>query len=224
MLSSNIAQFPIPVITGIGHEKDESVCDMVAHHNLKTPTAVAEHLINSYQNLESYSQETKNGIIAGINQILKTEKNNLDLKGRQLVPLLMNSLLKESYHLNNLSGKVRQIYGRDVHNKHEKIIEYLGHFNSLLKEFLLNSKYKIFSGSKNISDAIRQKINDRHHQISIAEKTLQLLDPVNILKRGYSITYCDGEIIKDSKKLQKGKTIFTKYAQGESESEVSKIK
>ena len=224
LLSSHIAQFPIPVITGIGHEKDESVCDMVAHLSLKTPTAVAEHLINSYQDLETYTQETKNVIIAGINQILKNEKNNLDLKGRQLIPQLMNSLLKKSRHLSQLAGKARHVYARAVHNKHEKIIEYKGQFNSLLKEFFLNSKYKISSISKKNRDAIRQKINSSRHQISIAEKSLQLLDPVNILMRGYSITYCDGEIIKDSKKLKKGNIILTKYAQGESESEISKIK
>ena len=223
-LSSHIAQFPIPVITGIGHEKDESVCDMVAHHSLKTPTAVAEYLINSYQNLETYTQETKNNIIAGITQIIENKKIYIDLKGRQLIPLMMNSILKESSHLSQLAGKARHTFGRAVHNKHEKLTEYKGEFNFLLKEFLLNSKYKISSGSIKIRDIVRQKINSSHHQLSIAEKTLQLLDPANVLMRGYSITYCDGKIIKDSKNLEKGKTILTKYAQGESDSEISRIK
>ncbi|MEA1896239.1 MAG: exodeoxyribonuclease VII large subunit [Bacteroidota bacterium] len=224
LLSSNIAQFPIPVITGIGHEKDESVCDMVAHHSFKTPTAVAEYLINSCQNLETYTQETRNNIIAGITQILENEKKYLDLKGSQLIPLLMSSLLKESRHLSQLAGKARHTFGRAVHNKHEKLTEYKGQFNFLLKEFLLNFKHKTSSSLKNIRDTLRQKINDSHHQISIAEKTMQLLDPANILMRGYSITYCDGEIIKNSKNLEKGKTIITKYAQGESESKISRIK
>ena len=53
-LALNIAQFPLPVITGIGHERDESVADMVAHTKLKTPTAVAEFIIETISAFHSY--------------------------------------------------------------------------------------------------------------------------------------------------------------------------
>ncbi len=52
-LSSHIAQFPIPVVTGVGHERDESICDLVAHTNLKTPTAVSEFIINQVIDFEN---------------------------------------------------------------------------------------------------------------------------------------------------------------------------
>jgi len=224
LLSSHIAQFPIPIITGIGHEKDESVSDMVAHYSLKTPTAVAEHLINSYQNLEAYTQEIKEGILLGLNQILDKERSNFDLKGKRLAPLIMNSLLQQSRHLNLLANNARIVYGRALHNKRDNLIEYKGHFNFLLKRILLNSKHKIFTGSREIGDSIRKKIISSRYKISLAEKTSQLLDPVNVLKLGYSITYCEGEIIKSSKRLIKGKKILTKYARGESESEISEIR
>ena len=224
LLSSHIAQFPIPIITGIGHEKDESVCDMVAHNSLKTPTAVAENLINSFQILEAYTQEIKEAILTGLNQILEKEKSNFDLKGKQLAPLVMNSLLKESRHLSQLASNTRLAYGRAIHDKRENLLKYKGQFNSFLKKFILSSKYKISTGSKNIGDTIRQKISTSSYKISLAEKTSQLLDPVKTLRRGYSITYCEGEIIKNSKKLKKGKSILTKYARGESESKISKIR
>ncbi len=224
LLSSHIAQFPIPVITGIGHEKDESVCDMVANYSLKTPTAVAEHMISAYQSLETYTLEVKESILAGLNQIIKKEKNNFDLKGRKLAPLVMNSLLKESRHLSQLASITRNVFSQAIQNRRESLIEYKGEFNSLLRKFLLSSKYKIASSSRNIGDALRQKIAVSRYHLSLAEKTLHLLNPANILRRGYSITWCDGKIIKDSKKLKKGKIILTKYALGESESKISKIR
>ncbi|MBR5433703.1 MAG: exodeoxyribonuclease VII large subunit [Bacteroidales bacterium] len=46
-IAANVAQFPLPVITGIGHDKDQSITDLVAHTSLKTPTAVAEFIINT---------------------------------------------------------------------------------------------------------------------------------------------------------------------------------
>lgn len=52
-LSSHVAQFPLPVITGIGHDKDVSVCDMVAHTQLKTPTAVAAWIIDKMAQAEA---------------------------------------------------------------------------------------------------------------------------------------------------------------------------
>jgi exodeoxyribonuclease VII large subunit len=51
-LGSHVAQFPIPVITGIGHERDETITDMVAHTKMKTPTAVAEFIISGFRNLK----------------------------------------------------------------------------------------------------------------------------------------------------------------------------
>lgn len=52
-LSSHVAQFPLPVITGIGHDKDVSVCDMVAHTSLKTPTAVAAWIVDKMAQAEA---------------------------------------------------------------------------------------------------------------------------------------------------------------------------
>jgi exodeoxyribonuclease VII large subunit len=52
-LASHIEQFSLPVLTGIGHEQDETVADMVAHTRLKTPTAVAEFLVTKFQAEES---------------------------------------------------------------------------------------------------------------------------------------------------------------------------
>ncbi len=51
-LAYHVAQFPVPVITGIGHDKDETVIDLVAHTKMKTPTAVAEFLINGAETFE----------------------------------------------------------------------------------------------------------------------------------------------------------------------------
>ncbi len=53
-LGKAIAEFPIPVLTGIGHERDETIADIVSHTKLKTPTAVAEFLIEKMQNFEEY--------------------------------------------------------------------------------------------------------------------------------------------------------------------------
>ncbi|MFN2121858.1 MAG: exodeoxyribonuclease VII large subunit, partial [Candidatus Promineifilaceae bacterium] len=71
-LASHMAQFPLPILTGIGHEKDESVADMVAYRSLKTPTAVAEFLVDAYITLEQHTTDLADQIIHSIKYHLKS--------------------------------------------------------------------------------------------------------------------------------------------------------
>lgn len=72
-LGLNVAQFPLPVITGIGHEQDDSIIDLVAHTRCKTPTAVAEFLIGLVEEFESRLDETVDTTINLVQSILADE-------------------------------------------------------------------------------------------------------------------------------------------------------
>lgn len=77
-LANNCAQFPLPIITGIGHLRDESVLDIVAHTSAKTPTAVAELLIHSMLANETWLSELQNVIAAAITKRMENEKKRID--------------------------------------------------------------------------------------------------------------------------------------------------
>lgn len=77
LLAANCAQFPLPVITGIGHEKDNSVVDMVAHTRVKTPTAAAEFLIDKVSEAEEELLCFEQQLIQQVNHLLLIEKNKL---------------------------------------------------------------------------------------------------------------------------------------------------
>lgn len=77
-LSLNVAQFPLPVITGIGHERDESITDIVAHTKTKTPTAAAEFLIIRFANFEADLVQSQEKIIKQAEQIIKEEKIRIE--------------------------------------------------------------------------------------------------------------------------------------------------
>ncbi|CCQ62983.1 Exodeoxyribonuclease VII large subunit [Crocosphaera watsonii WH 0401] len=84
-----IAQSPIPVITGIGHQRDETLADLVADVNAHTPTAAAEIAVPSYEVLKIEHQQRKQKLIASIQQRLKQDLEQLDgLKNRlKSIPL-----------------------------------------------------------------------------------------------------------------------------------------
>src|SRR5690606_3644054 len=76
-LAYHITQFPVPAITGIGHEKDDTIIDLVAHTRLKTPTAVAEFFINGAERF--YEQ-----LLALEEAVVRKSRETLDQKQNQL--------------------------------------------------------------------------------------------------------------------------------------------
>ncbi|MCL2132905.1 MAG: exodeoxyribonuclease VII large subunit, partial [Bacteroidales bacterium] len=105
-LAAHVAQFPLPILTGIGHNKDESVVDMVAHLSLKTPTAVADYLIDCLASEES-ELEAFNNIIENVAlTVLNKEKQMLSLLKQQLVMQSHQRIQQEQFKL--------QLYANDL--------------------------------------------------------------------------------------------------------------
>lgn len=84
LLASSVAQFPIPIITGIGHERDDTVIDIVSHTRVKTPTAAAEFLINRMHEAESRLDEVSDYIRSYVLHRLETEEYRLMEIARRL--------------------------------------------------------------------------------------------------------------------------------------------
>jgi exodeoxyribonuclease VII large subunit len=87
LLSSHIAQFPLPVLTGIGHDKDSSVADMVACRALKTPTAVADFLVATAEGFLSEAESAYEQILLLARHSLTTQTSSLTLLGARLQSL-----------------------------------------------------------------------------------------------------------------------------------------
>ena len=94
-LAYHITQFPIPVLTGIGHDKDETVVDLVAHTKLKTPTAVAEFLISGALAFEQELLQFENRFIDLVEERLEKEKTFLQNAGQQLANDVRQLILEE---------------------------------------------------------------------------------------------------------------------------------
>ncbi|HKL66333.1 MAG TPA: exodeoxyribonuclease VII large subunit, partial [Bacteroidales bacterium] len=115
-----ITQMPVPVITGIGHEKDLSVTDMVAHKAFKTPTAVAEFIISQSRRTEEYLAVLQESIISKSQDMVQKGRSLINRVSADLSPLVRDSLKKKQAVLNKsalrLSGSTRSFlaYKRSV--------------------------------------------------------------------------------------------------------------
>lgn len=96
-LANNCAQFPLPVITGIGHQRDESVLDLVAHTSVKTPTAVAELLIHSMLGQAARLADMRQSISTGMRTLLDNERRRLQAACQKL-PSSVAMYMQEQRH------------------------------------------------------------------------------------------------------------------------------
>ena len=213
-IAYHITQFPLPVITGIGHDKDVSVTDMVANRSLKTPTAVADFLVDSIANAENHIIEMSSQIITSSRIIIEKNKNRIETSGIKLFPLarIMMSDIKEK-----LSAEIIEII-----NIGKELIIRAGLVPSN-QESRLSSSAKSFVSGKDITFKRNSQrlitgtisfLSVNNIRLKNLESTLQLLNPERVLERGFSITSINGRILKNSDQIKKNDLIDTQLCEG----------
>ena len=96
-LAENVAQFPIPIITGIGHDRDESILDMVANTRVKTPTAAAALLIDNLLRVLERLDDASQRISYAVNQRISNQKTKIATM-TTLIPTLALRVVSDQRH------------------------------------------------------------------------------------------------------------------------------
>ncbi len=221
-LAYYVTQFPLPVITGIGHEKDESVTDIVAHTRLKTPTAVADFIIHQ-------STMFFNRLIDAQNKTIKLIGAEVQKRGMHLDNLSSSIALKSKHliatreHLLNKAGEQIILIGKNYLKQKQ---EELKNINSRIirgaKQMISYRFIDLKNLVRPILPQVKNGIRFQKNKLNTMEKTTQFLKPGNVLKRGYSITSSNGQVIKKSSDLSPGDVIKTTYFSGKSISTVER--
>ena len=107
LLAANCAQFPLPIITGIGHERDDTVVDLVAHTRMKTPTAVAEFLISRMDSVGEELESLRQDVSLLAMDILSRQKNYLQLVASRLPAMVSGLLSRRQSVLENTELRLR---------------------------------------------------------------------------------------------------------------------
>ncbi|MFN7181345.1 MAG: exodeoxyribonuclease VII large subunit [Planctomycetota bacterium] len=217
-VAKKVALCKLPVLTGIGHEKDETIVDIVAHKKFKTPTAVAEFLYSSLKNFEEKIIACQKNICELLHQKLNSEKQRLKFITEQLKTYPKLFTLKEVNTLDNISKNIN-IFLKKIFEKQHCQARYL---NEQLKTFpyitVKKEDKKINDVCSAIKDALLYLLKKHNNKINTFEQIITFADPQNILKRGYSITYYQDKVLKSVRELKRNETIYTKLYEGKIES------
>lgn len=168
-MALNVANFPLPIITGIGHDRDQTVLDRVAHTSVKTPTAAAALLIDLLSQQLTHVQELQDEV------------------AEQTLGRIERELLQLHRMLNQVRGT------------HISLGQQLNRLT------LIDDRIKMLT---------TQRVQNDQQKLSYIEKTIQMAQPDNLLKRGFSITRLNGHAIRSASEVPQGAELLIQTADG----------
>ena len=191
-LAENVANFPIPIITGIGHDRDESIVDMVAHTKVKTPTAAAALLIDHLNLVLERLLDAQAELIAAVRH-----RNEL-----------------EQARIVRMSEKIPVLFSLVKTRQEQRIERHLANITAALNDKLSREHHRLSLIESQLGPTLLQQLTRENYRLQLLQQRLEALNPQRLLQRGYSITLCKGKVVKDARQLKAGDEIETKLVNG----------
>ena len=191
-LAENVANFPIPVITGIGHDRDESILDMVSHTHVKTPTAAAAFLVDHLLQVHNAVNDCQERMLRLVQQRMSVQHAQLSVLQETITRLFSVVRVRQEARLDALYGRL----------------------TAAVTQTTLAEKAKIDAFEQRIPLLLFRTVADRKHRLELLEEKAKSLDPALLLRRGYSITLKDGHALRDASLLRPGDEIETRLEKG----------
>lgn len=224
-LARDIAASQIPVVSGVGHESDVTICDFVADLRAATPTAAAEHTTPDQYKLLQDIQANRDWLKATIKDRILRFSQQVDWLTRQLASperlvqhhrqsiLILTGQLSAAYreHLNDLTRRIQALRFRLHQQEPVKQIQ-----ASLSR----NEHHRL-----SLFHLIKERL--AMARAALAQQAVQLdnLSPLKVLSRGYSVTYSeDGRLLHKATEVQTGDTIVSRLGEGKIISQVKQLK
>lgn len=191
-LAENVANFPLPVITGIGHDRDESIIDMVAHTRVKTPTAAAALLISRLKATADLIDSCRERVLRAVSRRMETERMRL---GR-------------------LSERIPTLFSV-VRTRHESRLEIMQRrLTAAITRRLTAEHHRVETLTQSLAPLTERHMTAERHRLDMLAQRAKALDPTLLLRRGYSITLHQGRAVRDAGELKPGDEIVTRLATG----------
>lgn len=199
-LAENVANFPLPVITGIGHERDESVLDMVSHTRAKTPTAAAAFLIDHLASLQDW----------------------LSAQARQLASAATRELAEQQLWLSRMASRIPALSAAVIRKEELRLQRLQSQLVQAASRELQACGFRLRQTQMRLEAACLQKLQKESARLKVLAIKVQQLDPERMLQYGYSITLKDGKVVRDASALVEGDVLQTKLGKGSVTSIVKK--
>ena len=198
-LAYRVATFPLPIVVGIGHERDRTVLDEIAHTRMKTPTAVAAFFIDK----------------------LRTAYSTVGQMVQWITRYSTDRLVGEARRLDNVETMIPALANARLTAAKARLDRELTRIPVLVESRLAGERGKIDSLGRFISMAADGVVKRSSARLDNLAGMIEVLSPANTLRRGYSITRVTGHAVTDASTIKPGDILETQLNSGTIRSEVS---
>lgn len=191
-LAANVAQFPLPIAIGIGHERDVTVLDYIANTRLKTPTAVAEWLIGRGEELLGFLTAAGQRVLQIVTDRLGGYRQQLAQAEALLPAAAINAVERAKGRLRSAASLLSGVSGRKIQSQLSRL--------DMFRE--------------GVTSAGRAALQRQIERLKAREELLEVLSPMATLRRGYSITRIGGKAVSSVAAVPPGAVVETTLADG----------
>lgn len=214
LLAENVAQFPLPVLTGIGHERDDTIVDLVAHTRLKTPTAVAAFLVARREGEGAALEDLKVRLSRSLEQRLLQEHREVEKISMALKLSASRVVVAHRQAFLEMHLRFERAVFRLTSREREALWRLNMKLESLARALLKDKHHALELLPSRLQESVQRILQQNHQRQLFLAQALKLADPERILALGFSMTFHDGILVKDAGALREGDEITTRLARG----------
>jgi exodeoxyribonuclease VII large subunit len=226
-LARTVAGSRIPVISAVGHETDFTIVDFVADLRAPTPSAAAEMVIRSRQEVEQLAEAQRERLFRAVERrLLEARHAMAQLAQHGAFAHMMDLVRQKQQKLDDLTFRMERAEVQVLEQKRrrlEMVAATVQHYD--LRRVLAGMRQELVAGTATLAAAMRHVLLLQRVRIERMTTALQALSPLAILERGYALVFdAGGHLVKDAGTVREGEEIRTRVAQGEIESTVKKTR
>ncbi len=223
-LAFHVTQFPLPVITGIGHEQDDTITDMVAHTRLKTPTAVAGFLIDRLASFEATLDEYSEYLVKASLSILHEKRLQLELFRQKISSGSLAFVKYRGERLLGMTAHARLMVQQTIGEHSIRILRLEEQLKNSARNLPERKKMEVVHATGRLKQQSLILIDREEKRLDKFARLKTYAEPAQILKMGFSISRFRGKALKDISSLNPGDLIETELNKGKIDSKVTDIK
>ena len=214
-LAKAVANCGLPVVVGIGHERDRNVLDEIAHTSLKTPTAVAGFFIDKAREAYEMVLQLADRIRIYSTDLIRGEEQNLSTIRSMIPQLALRKMSDTKTRLHSLSSTLPLLSQGTIEKNKIRLNNLSAILANTSGNFIGRERLKINNSINFLESITINKFSQAGQKINNLESLVKVLDPGNTLKRGYSITRLNGKAVKSILSIKDGDILTTTLPDGE---------